>query len=151
MIHESSICHAVETQMLKIEKLIYDTKSKRSKSKLTYNVWTSSSLRLYKWLLWTPLVPCSAILLSCVTIVYNWFWGAIMSAVVLLLAANLFIIDKLTGTVCCATEPQTADDVSQRWIMCKRVTYMWNTFKMFMWSLYVKQEKTHLDETALNI
>ncbi|KAL5272409.1 hypothetical protein ACHWQZ_G000567 [Mnemiopsis leidyi] len=69
---------------------------------------------LYKWLLWTPLVPCSAILLSCVTIVYNWFWGAIMSAVVLLLAANLFIIDKLTGTICCTTEPQTADDVSQR-------------------------------------
>ena len=68
--------------------------------------------RVYRWLVWTPLIPCATILLSCVTVVYNWYWGAILSAVTLLLAANVFAFDRLAGRFCCAATPQTADDVS---------------------------------------
>ncbi|XP_063691698.1 uncharacterized protein LOC134824001 [Bolinopsis microptera] len=68
---------------------------------------------IYRWGVWTPMIPSAAILLACVTVIYNWYWGGIISAVTLLVTANIFAFDKVSGRFCCASAPQTADDVSQ--------------------------------------
>ena len=73
----------------------------KANSRLTVN--------LNRQALWTPLVPSLVLLLSCTVLVYNWFWGLIVTAAVCLFSLVGVLVDVVTARCCCA--PVTADSV----------------------------------------